>query len=121
MATQTITKPPAQSDSWAWSVELDGGADTCRYRLHRDGREMVSGSIEALDGAHRAELVDRHMGETPQDLAELHAAWQWALACCRELMVGLDGVVTWAAWPDPNGGMGEPAEESAQPAVPPAR
>jgi hypothetical protein len=115
MATRTLKKAPADYDSWRWSVEIDGGKDVCRYRLHRDGRLIVSGSIEALDGAHRAQLADSHLGETPQDLGELHAAWQWALACCRELMLALDGEVPWVPWPDPNHGWGEPPAPNERP------
>lgn len=106
MATHSANKPPAPTDCWNWAVDLHGTAEACRYRLHRDGELLVSGSIEALDGAHRAELHDQRLGETPHDLAELHDAWQWALTCCRELMTGLDGAVSWHPHPDPYGGMG---------------
>jgi hypothetical protein len=116
MATRNLTKSHEDYDSWSWSVELAGDADVCRYQLSRNGMLLVSGSIEALDGTHRAELHDQRMGETPGDLAELHRSWQWALACCRELMLSLNGEVTWAPWPDPNHGWGEPPQESPQPA-----
>jgi hypothetical protein len=115
MATRTLTKPREDYDSWSWSVELDGDAEACRYRLSRNGALLVSGSIEALDGALRGELHDQRLGETPGDLAELHRSWQWALACCRELMLALDGEVTWQAWPDKNHGWGEPPQENQQP------
>jgi hypothetical protein len=107
MATRTLTKPPAPQDCWNWTAELDGDAERCRYGLHRDGRLLVSGSIEDLDGSHTAELHDQRLGEGASDLAELSAAWLWALACCRELMLALDGEVGWQAWPDARGGMGE--------------
>lgn len=98
---RTLTKPPLPADCWTWRVELDGTADRCAYRLYRDELALVEGSIEALDGAHRARLLDDRMGEAPRDLAELHGAWQWALGCCRELMVGLDGEVHWEPHPGP--------------------
>jgi hypothetical protein len=102
----TLTKPPAPQDCWTWTAELDGDADRCRYGLHRDGLLLVSGSIEALDGSHRAELHDQRLGETPHDLAELHGAWQWTLAECRELMLALDAQIDWQPWPDARGGVG---------------
>jgi hypothetical protein len=107
MATMKLQKPPAPEACWSWSVELEGDADACRFRLQRDGLLLLSGSIAALDGATTAELHDQRIGETPHDVAEIHDAWQWALNCCRELMLGLDGYVDWKPHPDPRRGWGE--------------
>lgn len=107
MPTRTLTKPAAATDCWTWSAELDGDAEACRFRLHRDGTLLLSGSITALDGATTAELHDQRLGEGPHDVAELSTAWLWALAECRELMQAEGGYVDWRAHPDPRGGMGE--------------
>jgi hypothetical protein len=106
MPSRLLTKPPSPHDCWTWTVELDGTADECRFRVLRDGALLLSGNIAALDGATTAELHDHRMGETPHDVAELHDAWQYALAEARQLMLALDGQVSWRPHPDPRGGMG---------------
>lgn len=106
MARRDLTKPPALRDSWTWTVGLDGDAEQCWFEICRDDLRLLSGTIAAADGATTAELHDRRMGETPHDVAELHAAWLWALEQARELMLAEGGSVDWQPHPDPRNGMG---------------